>query len=1010
MSYYNPYRPTEYSDNDRDDQNLLNPNGDNFRNPFGSNNSSTSALRDHSGTHGSGSNSSTNILQEPPRTHSRSNSGAYGRSSSYDQRTPPLEQPIFNTSHLQPPGFSPIPSNTDFEEERYEMNPYPPQNKPNRSGLTIFRPGFLPKRGNEETPYDQNIRFEFKGDSYNLSTFQVRESPEPQPLQSSPYVPSFVVEGQDEETLRYQRGASPSAPKASKGQFSENERVKKPQPKAGFTTGINGKLVLDCPVATNLLSTYPDYKAGAERGGLSNEFYFMRYTAVTCGPSNFYREGYLLRTIHYAIPRKTEIMVVITMYNENDVLLGRTLKGVLDNIKYMESKKRSSMWGEGSWKKIIVCIISDGRTKINDRAQALLAGLGVYQEGLASGAVNDKPVQAHMYEYTSRIGIKRVTDTVELTLKKVVPTQFLFCLKEKNAKKINSHRWCFQAIGQVLDPKVVVLLDAGTQPTEKSLYRIWKEFDMDPRVAGCCGEIKALLRTRQMFTNPMVYAQNFEYKMSNILDKPMESAFGFISVLPGAFSAYRYIALQNDINGNGPLEKYFKGEFLHASEELDKNDDEYQLKKELRLKEANVFTSNMYLAEDRILCYELVAKKDCGWLLRYCKGASAATDVPESLAEFILQRRRWLNGSFFAAIYSLVHFPKVWGSSHSISRKIMLHIEFLYQFVNLVLSWFAIGSYFLVFRILSTSLANPDLGFKPGKVFSFIFLWLYLASLVTTFVLSFGNKPKGTEKFYIVIVYFFAILMGYMIFAAIYLAAHSIHQITKDGTKITIALFFKNAQFRDLVIATSSTYLLYFVASFIYFQPAHMFTSFIQYLLLSPSYINILNIYAFCNIDDISWGTKGDTGGVKLALAEKGEDGVFRFQFNVSVEPLEINDSYNKQVAKINQPEDKPDSGDTKKTSSEDYYAFVRSMTVLVWMFTNSIIVTAVLNTGGFDYFGKDSSSRVDTENRSTIFLTVILWMVAIMALFRFTGCIAYLVTRIKSKVKSPKKVPLTKK
>ena len=137
--------------------------------------------------------------------------------------------------------------------------------------------------------------------------------------------------------------------------------------------------------------------------------------------------------------------------------------------------------------------------------------------------------------------------------------------------------------------------------------------------------------------------------------------------------------------------------------------DRYQLKKELRLKEANVFTSNMYLAEDRILCYELVAKKDCGWLLRYCKGASAATDVPESLAEFILQRRRWLNGSFFAAIYSLVHFPKVWGSSHSISRKIMLHIEFLYQFVNLVLSWFAIGSYFLVFRILSTSLANPCL-------------------------------------------------------------------------------------------------------------------------------------------------------------------------------------------------------------------------------------------------------------------------------------------------------------
>jgi hypothetical protein len=37
--------------------------------------------------------------------------------------------------------------------------------------------------------------------------------------------------------------------------------------------------------------------------------------------------------------------------------------------------------------------------------------------------------------------------------------------------------------------------------------------------------------------------------MSNILDKPLESIFGYIIVLPGAFSAYRYIALQNDRMG-----------------------------------------------------------------------------------------------------------------------------------------------------------------------------------------------------------------------------------------------------------------------------------------------------------------------------------------------------------------------------------------------------------------------------------------------------------------------------
>ena len=35
------------------------------------------------------------------------------------------------------------------------------------------------------------------------------------------------------------------------------------------------------------------------------------------------------------------------------------------------------------------------------------------------------------------------------------------------------------------------------------------------------------------------------------------------------------------------------------------------------------------------------------------------------------------------------------------------------------------------------------------------------------------------------------------------------------------------------------------------FDPWHMITSFLQYLLLSPMYINILNIYAFANLDDV---------------------------------------------------------------------------------------------------------------------------------------------------------------
>lgn len=45
----------------------------------------------------------------------------------------------------------------------------------------------------------------------------------------------------------------------------------------------------------------------------------------------------------------------------------------------------------------------------------------------------------------------------------------------------------------------------------------------------------------------------------------------------------------------------------------------------------------------------------------------------------------------------------------------------------------------------------------------------------------------------------------------------------------------KNKALQQLVISIAATYGLYFVASFMHFEPWHMFTSFIQYMFLLPS-------------------------------------------------------------------------------------------------------------------------------------------------------------------------------
>jgi chitin synthase len=43
--------------------------------------------------------------------------------------------------------------------------------------------------------------------------------------------------------------------------------------------------------------------------------------------------------------------------------------------------------------------------RINTRTLAMLAALGVYQDGVAKNAVNGKHVTAHIFEYTTQISI-----------------------------------------------------------------------------------------------------------------------------------------------------------------------------------------------------------------------------------------------------------------------------------------------------------------------------------------------------------------------------------------------------------------------------------------------------------------------------------------------------------------------------------------------------------------------------------------------------------------------------
>lgn len=159
----------------------------------------------------------------------------------------------------------------------------------------------------------------------------------------------------------------------------------------------NGHYVVDCPVAPQLLSKVSTSGIHPHQIPHRDEFSHTRYTAVNCDPNEFQSSHYTLRPRLFARPRTIELLIAVTVYNEDDILLGRTLETVLLNIKHLCALKKGQ-WNKDGWKKIVFCIIGDGRANFDRRAYSLMAALGLYQKGIAVQSLEGQDTEAHIYE------------------------------------------------------------------------------------------------------------------------------------------------------------------------------------------------------------------------------------------------------------------------------------------------------------------------------------------------------------------------------------------------------------------------------------------------------------------------------------------------------------------------------------------------------------------------------------------------------------------------------------
>lgn len=151
-------------------------------------------------------------------------------------------------------------------------------------------------------------------------------------------------------------------------------------------------------------------------------------------------------------------------------------------------------------------------------------------------------------------------------------------------------------------------------------------------------------------------------------------------------------------------------------------------------------------------------------------------------------------------------------------------------------------------------------------------------------------------------------------------------------------LFAENRTLQEIVVAVLATYGLYFISSFMHFEPWHMFTSFIQYMFLLPSYVNILMMYAMCNLHDVTWGTKGDNGATKdlgSAKKVKGEDGKEMMEVEMPTARDDVDQLWaaSRASLRVKAPEIKEKRDAQTKQADHDRNS--RTNVVLAWVGSN---------------------------------------------------------------------------
>jgi chitin synthase len=329
------------------------------------------------------------------------------------------------------------------------------------------------------------------------------------------------------------------------------------------------------------------------------------------------------------------------------------------------------------------------------------------------------------------------------------------------------------------------------------------------------------------------------------------------------------------------------------------------------------------------------------------------------------------------------------------------HIQAFYNIFSLIFSWFALANLWLTFSIIIDLLPSQNIIiFGTADItfwVNFAFKWIYLAFLALQFILALGNRPKGERFAYALTLWVYAFLAVYLLVCSFWLTVIAFASIPAQLRNKSLAQIFEDlfsTSVGPLIAAMVSTFGIYFTASFLYRDPWHMFSSFLQYLCLAPSFTNVLNVYAFCNLHDVSWGTKGSDKAEALpsVKSKKAKDTDAAIIEDTAKPQEDVDAAFKETVTRaltkieIKEVVEKPTMDDENRT--------FRTRLVAFWMLSNATLAVAIENIDGLTTSSNIGQQEINLQKKQHFYFDIILYSTFALAAIRFTGCLFYFFKR----------------